>query len=111
MKERSAVRHANFMNKTVYFALEEHNFLAHESRYKPKDRVITGYQVVGMPPNQQAFINNVGSHLEDGFHEAQWMIRRVVNGVSSEWQGDFRTAEEARVTLERELQNELKSLA
>jgi hypothetical protein len=90
--------------------LEEYNFLAHESQSKPQNRVITGYRVVGMPPKQEAFINNVGSHLEDGFHEAQWMIRRVVNGVSSEWQGDFKTAEEARFALETELQDELKSL-
>ena len=94
------------MNKTIRLCKLERNFIAKGSPYKPPDRIITGFRFEGMPPNQEAFMNNFGSHIDGGEHEALWKILRVINGVARQWTGAFRTADEAQVALEVELGRE-----
>lgn len=97
------MRHANHMNKLRKI---ERSFISKGLSWRPPDRIITGFRFKGMPPNQQAFTNNFGSHMEGGEHQALWKILRVTNRVASQWTGEFSTAEEAQAALEVELERE-----
>jgi hypothetical protein len=94
------------MNKTIRLRKLERNFISSSFPYKSPDRIVTGFRFEGMPPNQEAFTNNAGSHMEGGEHQALWKILSAINGVARQWTGAFRTADEAQAALEIELERE-----
>jgi len=57
------------------------------------------YQVNGMPDGQKSFITRKsGSVLEP-----MWELRREIDGVSSEWTGNYETAAEALTAVQKEV--------
>src|ERR1700675_2663827 len=48
-----------------------------------KTGIIIGYEVVGLPPTDRAYIAN------DGWNQEHWQTLRVKDGISSSWMGDF----------------------
>ena len=94
------------MNKTIRLCKLERSYISNGFPYKPPDRTITGYRFDGMPPNQEAFTSNFGSHLADSEHVAYWKVLRVIDGIAGEWTGGFRTPDEAQAALEVELERE-----
>jgi hypothetical protein len=57
------------------------------------------YDVEGLPDGQKISIRNVRAHLR----EASWQIGGQVVGQPTRWTGDFKSAEEALVQLQLEL--------
>ena len=53
------------------------------------NRDVAGYEVVGLP--EPAFINHYNN---------AWHVRRVKNGVTVEWGGNYKTAVDALVALQ-----------
>jgi hypothetical protein len=59
-----------------------------------KDRRPIQYEVLGLPPGQQAWIANL-NHV--------WKILRVINGEQGDWDGTFASADEALQELEQQV--------
>ena len=59
---------------------------------------ISQYQVNGMPDGQKAFITKKAGNVLD----PRWELRREKGGVSTDWTGDYMTADEALVALQKE---------
>ena len=53
------------------------------------------YEVVGMPPGQEARIGRFTPHPD------RWRILRIIDGKQGEWEGSYDTAEQALATLEK----------
>lgn len=60
------------------------------------DRRPLQYEVMGLPPGQQAWIAEFNR---------KWRIMRVVNGVQREWSGSYDTAEDALRELEVDIEH------
>jgi hypothetical protein len=58
------------------------------------------YQVNGMPEGQKAFITKKAGSVLD----PRWELRRQKDDVSTDWTGDYKTADEALAVLQREVQ-------
>jgi hypothetical protein len=63
-----------------------------------KNRQITQYEVVGLPPGEQAWIANFGAP-----YRHNWKTLRATGEVQSDWTGDYRSAAEALAVLQKEL--------
>jgi hypothetical protein len=57
------------------------------------------YQVNGMPDGQKAFIARKSGSVLD----PRWELRLEKHGVSSDWAGSYKTADEALGVLEKEV--------
>jgi hypothetical protein len=58
------------------------------------------HQVNGMPDGQKAFITKKAGSVLD----PRWEMRREKNGASTDWTGDYETADEALAVLQRAVQ-------
>ena len=61
----------------------------------------TQYEVLGLPPGEKALTGLCWEHRKPDL--AQWRILRTINDKHGEWEGAYETAEEARSTLEFEV--------
>src|SRR5712691_6194958 len=57
------------------------------------------YEMEGLPEGQEVSIRNVRAHLQ----EPSWQIGGHIVGQPTRWTGDFKSAEEALVQLQLEL--------
>lgn len=57
------------------------------------DRMMA-YDVAGLPPDLAVEIADI---------DGRWQLRVIRDGQSSDWQGDFESADQALAALEREL--------
>jgi hypothetical protein len=57
---------------------------------------IIGYEVAGLPDHEKAYIRKAGQ---------TWQIVRVRNGTQSAWPGEFDSAEDAKIALERSVRD------
>lgn len=62
------------------------------------DRRVIQYEVIGLPPGQQAWIADWRAG-----GSSSWKILRVVDGDQGEWEGAYPTADEALGVLEHEV--------
>ena len=58
---------------------------------------IIKYEVCGLPPGEEAWIADM---------DHRWQILRAKNGVSGEWAGDYKSAEDALAVLQKEFDGE-----
>ena len=61
---------------------------------------ISQYQVNGMPDGQKAFITKKAGNVLD----PRWALRREKHGVSTDWTGNYITADDAVIDLRNQLQ-------
>jgi hypothetical protein len=66
-----------------------------------RERIIS-YQVNGMPDGQKAYINIKSGNVL----EPRWALLRVKNGISGDWYGDYKTADEALAAFQEEVDEE-----
>ena len=69
----------------------------HEPDLSKWDQVFQ-YEVVGLPPFEQAWIANFGSPYRE-----EWRILRATKGAQSDWSGNYGSAETALVGLRKDL--------
>ena len=78
----------------------ERSFIAKGLPHAPPDRIVTGYEFVGMPSGQRAFANNANA---GSLGEGCWQVLRVIDGVQGNWSGEFKTVGALQAVLEDEL--------
>ena len=60
------------------------------------------YQVNGMPDGQKGFITRKSGSILD----PRWELRREKDGVSSDWTGSYKTADDALAAIQKEVDAE-----
>ena len=68
---------------------------------------INYHQVNGMPDGQKAFITKKSGNVLD----PRWQLRCEKDGVSTDWTGDYKTADEALAVLQKEVDAEAAQYA
>ena len=63
------------------------------------------YEVLGLPPHEQAWIANFG-----GPYHHEWRILRAINGVQSDWSGNYTSPEAALFALKSDLDTRMKHI-
>ena len=90
--------------RTVRLIKYERSFIAKGMPYAPPDRIVTGYELAGMPAGQQGFAANSNA---GGRGENRWQLLRVIDGIQGSWTGDFKTVDDLQAALEDELNDVL----
>ena len=55
------------------------------------------YKVGGLPPEERAFIANFGRG-----HKDSWRVFHTKRGIDADWNGDYKTADDALAALQSE---------